>query len=201
MLAMAPVQQGQWCHCDNGKDACAMTMVMMPSWQGQQYQLDDDNDDIATRATTLLWWWQRCLDCKDTCTLTMTTPLQWGWRRQLNDSEEASTLMMATTPLLQRRQRPLHIKNGNDFIMTIAKTPATINNFIMALVAQPNSQDACGIGSHAFAALGWVEGWFGINWVEIHWSPLNQFHLDSFLRFYPPKLPLSFVSSSPNCPH
>ncbi len=30
MMAMAPVQQGQQCHRDNCKDACAMTMVMMP---------------------------------------------------------------------------------------------------------------------------------------------------------------------------
>ena len=41
--------------------------------------------------------------------------------------------------------------------MTMAKTPAAINMLTMALVAQPNSQDAYGIGSHAFAALGWVE--------------------------------------------
>ena len=66
--------------------------------------------------------------------------------------------MTATTPLLQRWQRPLHINNGNDFIMTIEKTPATINVLTMALVVQLNSQDACGIGSHAFATLGWAEG-------------------------------------------
>jgi hypothetical protein len=50
------------------------------------------------------------------------------------------------------------MNNGNDFIMTMAKTPATINMLTMALVAQPNSQDACRIGSHGFAALGWAEG-------------------------------------------
>ncbi len=36
---------------------------------------------------------------------------------------------------------------------------------------------------------------------EINWSPLNQFHLHSLPRFYPPKSPLSLVSSYPNCPH
>jgi hypothetical protein len=66
--------------------------------------------------------------------------------------------MTATTPFLQRQQRPLHINDGNDFIMMMTKMPATINVLTMALVAQPNSQDACGIGSHAFAALGWAEG-------------------------------------------
>ncbi len=66
--------------------------------------------------------------------------------------------MMVTTPLLQRQQRSLHINDGNDFIMTMAKMPATINELVMALVAQPNSQDTCRIGSHAFATLGWAEG-------------------------------------------
>jgi hypothetical protein len=66
--------------------------------------------------------------------------------------------MMATTPLLQRQQRPLHINDGNDFIMMMAKMPATINVLTMVLVAQPNAQDACEIGSHAFATLGWAEG-------------------------------------------
>jgi hypothetical protein len=66
--------------------------------------------------------------------------------------------MTEMTLLLQRRQRPLHINDGNDFIMMMAKMPATINVLTMALVAQPNSQDACGIGSHAFAALGWAKG-------------------------------------------
>ncbi len=193
---MAVVIPITWCNL-----LCRDPKFALKRWQGQQHQLDDGNNNIAMRATTLSQWWHRCLDCKDTCTSTMTTPLQWGWRRQLKDSKEASTLMTATTPLLQQQQRPLHINDGNDFIMMMAKTPATINVLTMVLVAQPNSQDTCGIGSHAFAALGWAEDWFGIDWVEINWSPLNQFHPDSFLRFYPPKLPLAFVFSSPNCLH
>jgi hypothetical protein len=30
MLAMAPAQQGQQGHNDNGKDACTLTIAMMP---------------------------------------------------------------------------------------------------------------------------------------------------------------------------
>jgi hypothetical protein len=30
ILAIAPAQQGQQCHSYNGKDACALMMVMMP---------------------------------------------------------------------------------------------------------------------------------------------------------------------------
>jgi hypothetical protein len=60
--------------------------------------------------------------------------------------------------LSQQWRRRLHIIDGNDFITTMAKMPAKINVLTMALIAQPNSQDACGIGSHAFAALGWAEG-------------------------------------------
>ncbi len=61
-------------------------------------------------------------------------------------------------PIVTKTAETPHIKDGNDFIMTMAKMPATINVLTMVLVVQPNSQDACGIGSHAFAALGWVEG-------------------------------------------
>jgi hypothetical protein len=45
----------------------------------------------------------------------------------------------------------------------MAKMPVSINVLIMVPIAQPYSQDACVIGSHAFAALGWAEGWFGID--------------------------------------
>ncbi len=40
----------------------------------------------------------------------------------------------------------------------MAKMAATINVLTMALIVQPNSQDAWGIDSRAFAALGWAEG-------------------------------------------
>jgi hypothetical protein len=37
----------------------------------------------------------------------------------------------------------------------------------MALIAQPYSQDACGIGYGAFSALGWAESRFGIDFVVV----------------------------------
>jgi hypothetical protein len=42
----------------------------------------------------------------------------------------------------------------------------------MAPIAQPNSQDACGIGSGAFSALGWEENRFGINFFVVIFSIL-----------------------------
>jgi hypothetical protein len=40
----------------------------------------------------------------------------------------------------------------------------------MALIAQPYSQDACGIGSGAFSALGWAERKFGIDFFVVIFS-------------------------------
>jgi hypothetical protein len=40
----------------------------------------------------------------------------------------------------------------------------------MALIAQPYSQDACGIGSGAFSALGWAESRFGIDFLVVTFS-------------------------------
>jgi hypothetical protein len=40
----------------------------------------------------------------------------------------------------------------------------------MAPIAQPYSQDACGIGSGAFSALGWAEGRFGIDFLVVIFS-------------------------------
>jgi hypothetical protein len=37
----------------------------------------------------------------------------------------------------------------------------------MAPIVQPYSQDACGIGSGAFSALGWAESRFGIDFLVI----------------------------------
>jgi hypothetical protein len=51
--------------------------------------------------------------------LTKKTPLQQGQQHQLDDSEEACALMMATTPLLQRQQHQL-----NDYAsLNMAETP------------------------------------------------------------------------------
>ncbi len=52
-----------------------------------------------------------------------------------------------------------------------------------------------------FATRGCAESWFGIDQVEMKWSPPNCFHLDPFLSFRPPKSSLSLVGSSPNCRH
>jgi hypothetical protein len=40
----------------------------------------------------------------------------------------------------------------------------------MAPMAQPYSQDACGIGSGAFSALGWAEKRFGIDFLVVIFS-------------------------------
>ncbi len=40
----------------------------------------------------------------------------------------------------------------------------------MAPIAQPYSQDACGIGYGAFSALGWAESRFGINVLVVFFS-------------------------------
>ncbi len=40
----------------------------------------------------------------------------------------------------------------------------------MAPIAQPYSQDACGIGSSAFSALGWAESRFGIDFLVVIFS-------------------------------
>ena len=71
----------------------------------------------------------------------------------------------------------------------------------MAPLAQPHPQDTCGIGSGPFFVMGWPEGRFGIDWVEMKWSPLNRLHLNPFLSSHPPKLSLSLVYSSSNCQH
>jgi hypothetical protein len=42
----------------------------------------------------------------------------------------------------------------------------------MALIAQPYSHDACGIGSGAFSALGWAESRFGIDFLVVIFSIL-----------------------------
>jgi hypothetical protein len=190
------------CNGDNGKDACAST-GMAPShndeWQGKQHYLNNAGDACALTMATMPSWqeqqlpwrqWQRCLRINGNGTIMMRATMPaWQWATRV-------------TMLAQWWWRRLCINDGNDSITTMAKMPVTINVLTMALIAQPNFQKkACGISSHVFAALGWGEGWFGINWVVINWSPLNWFHLDSFLRFYPPKLHLSLVSSSKICPH
>jgi hypothetical protein len=40
----------------------------------------------------------------------------------------------------------------------------------MAPLVQPYSQDACGIGSGAFSALGWAESRFGIDFLVVIFS-------------------------------
>jgi hypothetical protein len=40
----------------------------------------------------------------------------------------------------------------------------------MAPIVQPYSQDACGIGSSAFSALGWAENRFGIDFLVVIFS-------------------------------
>jgi hypothetical protein len=40
----------------------------------------------------------------------------------------------------------------------------------MAPIAQPYSQNACGIGSGAFSALGWAESRFGIDFLVVIFS-------------------------------
>jgi hypothetical protein len=40
----------------------------------------------------------------------------------------------------------------------------------MAPMVQPYSQDACGIGSGAFSALGWAESRFGIDFLVVIFS-------------------------------
>jgi hypothetical protein len=60
--------------------------------------------------------------------------------------------------LAQQRQRHLHMNGGNDTITTMAKMPASIKVRTMVPIAQPYSQDACGIGSCAYATLGWAVG-------------------------------------------
>jgi hypothetical protein len=40
----------------------------------------------------------------------------------------------------------------------------------MALISQPYSQDACGIGSGTFSALGWAESRFGIDFLVVIFS-------------------------------
>jgi hypothetical protein len=101
MLAMSPAQQGQQCHFWQWQRCLRITMAMMPSWQGQWHQLNNRNNAIAMRATTLLYPWQRHLDCKDANALMTTTPLKQGQQCQLDNGEDACTLMMAMTPLLR----------------------------------------------------------------------------------------------------
>jgi hypothetical protein len=40
----------------------------------------------------------------------------------------------------------------------------------MAPIVQPYSQDACGIGSSAFSALGWAKSRFGIDFLVVIFS-------------------------------
>jgi hypothetical protein len=49
-----PSQQGQLRHCNDGKDACALMMITSPLQQGQQRQLEDGNNAIRMRAPHLL---------------------------------------------------------------------------------------------------------------------------------------------------
>ena len=86
---------------------------------------------------------------------------------------------------------------------TSKKLPLFIINkhaFYVVPIAQPHSQDTCGIGSGPFSALGWPEGWFGIDWVEMKWSPPHRLHLDIFCHSFPQNLP-SLPSSSPQTAH
>jgi hypothetical protein len=48
------------------------------------------------------------------------TPLQWGQQPQLDNSEDACTLMTATTPFLQGQQHQLN----DDASLTAAETPS-----------------------------------------------------------------------------
>jgi hypothetical protein len=50
-MATMPLQGGQQCQRDDGKDACTLMMMTTPLQQGQQHQLEDGNNAIVTRAT------------------------------------------------------------------------------------------------------------------------------------------------------
>ncbi len=63
------------------------------------------------------------------------------------------------TQHLQRARRG-HV--GNSKLDSLRTFQLFYNVRTMALIAQPYSQDACGIGSGAFSALGWAESRFGI---------------------------------------
>jgi hypothetical protein len=103
MLVMAPVQQGQGCHHDNGKDACALT-ITTPLQQGQQRQL---------------------INSKDACTSMME--MLPGQQCQLNDYASLTTAEMLSSQgqqsPLQRRQRCLRINSKNSIAMR-ATTPS-----------------------------------------------------------------------------
>jgi hypothetical protein len=71
---------------------------------------------------------------------------------------------------------------------------------IMALIAKPFSQDACGIDCCILIAREAAEGGFGINYLRSKNSP--SIHLNSYsLSSFHPKLPLSLISSPQNCAH
>ncbi len=90
-------QQGEWCYLNNGRDTCPLITGTMPSWQEQQ---------SPSRQ------WQRHLRINGNLTITTraTTPV-WG----------QATRVMA---LAWQWWKHLPINDGNNAIMTMAKTPA-----------------------------------------------------------------------------
>jgi hypothetical protein len=106
----AITNQGQWHHCYDGNDTCALTMATTSlSWgqqpqlqQQQRYLSSNGNDAIAMRATMPAWW-----------QATKATALVWQWQRRLcigngnNTIVTRATIAIATTaktPAHQRQQ-------------------------------------------------------------------------------------------------
>ncbi len=77
-------------------------MATLPSWWGQQYQLDNGKNVITTRATTLLQRRKDAWTAKDAFASIIAMQLQQGKQCQ-HDNEDARTLIVAMTPLLQGR--------------------------------------------------------------------------------------------------
>ncbi len=115
-IAMMPLEQGQKCHCNDGKGACASMLTTTPLQQGWQHQLEDGNDPSQEVQ-------QPC------CRSRATMPLLQGQQCYLDDGKDACPLTSATTPSswglqlqLQQLWRCLCI-DGSKAIATRAMTP------------------------------------------------------------------------------
>jgi hypothetical protein len=124
-MAKMPVHQWQQCHCNEGNNAIAV-MARTPAHQWLQWCLYNQGNNVGPRkATTPLQQGQQ-----RRCRSRVATPLLQGQQHQLNNSKDACTSTIVTSPLSwgQQSQLQQHWKclcsNSKNAITMRATMPA-----------------------------------------------------------------------------
>ncbi len=120
--ARTPSQWGQQCHRDDGKDACALIMMKTPLQWGQQCQLEDNNDTILMRETALS-------RIKGNAAIVMRAmmPAQWQQGHLRIDNGNKAIVMRQKIAMVTMAKMPAHQRGWHHRTTTSDKENNTIS--------------------------------------------------------------------------